>query len=103
MLTYNADFKPILEKKYSSVAQYICETGMDEQGTWGEDVELQALSTLTNTEVQVYTKDGWLNTFKPFPICDRSDDFTLDQSNIIEGERIYLAFLNEHYESINSV
>jgi hypothetical protein len=103
MMTHGDHLKGILEDGYQSVEEYVRGERVAHDGIWGCSVELKALATLTNTAVQVYTKWGWLNAFRPLFVPKLKEEYKMDKSNVAEGEVIYLSLLDGHYESIASV
>lgn len=100
MKTYSIYLPSILDDEYESVEEYIAASNMEKPQVWGGAVELQALATLTQTPVHVYIPQGWLRAYQPLqlPVC--SADFTMDRSNVINGERIYLSLIANHYEGV---
>ena len=79
---------------YSSVQEYIERTNMNENGTWGSDIEIITLSHLINTCIFTYsTQDQNWCKFSPHSV-DRTlpDDIT--------RRAMYLRYLPGHYDVV---
>ena len=83
-----------LFRGYSSVQEYIEHTRMDEDATWGTDIEIMTLSHLLNTCIFTYnTHDQNWYRFSPHSV-----DGTLPDD--ITQRAIYLRFLPGHYDVV---
>ena len=52
--------KPLIEKKYTSGADYVKRTEMANNATWGTEVEIFVFAMITGKDVVVHAHDRWL-------------------------------------------
>ena len=82
---------------YDSIQSYIASTGMDQDGTWGTDIEMLSLAHLLQTPVLSYSQQyGQWQRYSPHDV-DRhlTDD--------IHQRSMYLLHTGNHFNVVGSI
>ena len=86
-----------------SVDEYLTTTLMDKIGTWGTEVEIFAVATMTYTQVYVFSRHGihyqWL---KYTPVL-RDGDSPMPSCDLHTGEAIYISNIGQHFEPVRPI
>ena len=84
---------------HSSVEEYIQQTAMDRDGTWGSAIEIATLSHMLHVPIYVYDVSHEISRYTAyFPsLIDRS------LTNHIRCMSLYIHFTGNHFNVITSV
>ncbi|XP_061175632.1 uncharacterized protein LOC133184560 [Saccostrea echinata] len=87
--------KSFLRPGYESVEEYIRMSGMENDTTWGTELEILAAADLLKTNIFTYLNGSWVK-YSPSQICSSAE---------VNNESIYLNHVtnSNHYECVSSV
>ena len=87
----------IISNGYTSVEQYVSETGMNRTSVWGTEIEILTLAHLLSTRVLVYAagNNDWVR-YSPSMI-------TTGMHDNVDQKSMYIRHSNSHFDVVLSI